>query len=160
MAVLDEILAQPTGARFFRADLHIHSFGASHDVRDTTMTGAAIVATAAREDLAIIALTDHNEIDNVESAIQASKGASIYIVPGIELSTSQGHLLCYLPTLKALRQLHGQLSIVDRGLQTSRCQQSILDCLNLLLPLGGFGVLAHVDVESGFEIEMPGAVRA
>ena len=157
MTVLDEILAQPTGACFCRADLHIHSFGASHDVKDTRMTSSAIVETAACEGLTIVALTDHNEIDNVESALQAAQGSSVYVIPGIELSTSQGHLLCYLPTLNALRRFHGQLSIVDRGLPTSRCQQSILDCLNLLSPLDGFGVLAHVDVPSGFEIQTPGA---
>lgn len=157
MTPIDDVLAQPTGARFFRADLHIHSFGASHDVRDAAMTGAAIVATAAREGLAIVAITDHNEIDNVEAALQASKSSPVYVVPGIELSTPQGHLLCYVPTLEALRRFHGQLSIVDRGLPNSRCQQSILECLNLLLPLEGFGVLAHVDIPSGFEIEVPGA---
>lgn len=157
MTLLADVLAQPIGARFFRADLHIHSFGASHDVQDAAMTGAAIVATAAREGLSIIAITDHNEIDNVEAALQASQKSGIYVLPGIELSTPQGHLLCYLPTLDALRRLHGQLSIVDRCLPTSRCQQSIFDCLNLLLPLRGFGVLAHVDIPSGFEIEVPGA---
>lgn len=157
MSVLEDILAQPIGARFYRADLHIHSRGASHDVRDATMTPEAIVATAAQEGLAIIAITDHNEIGNVEAALVAAKGSEVYVVPGIELSTPQGHLLCYLPNLDALRRLHGQLSIVDRGIATSRCQQSILDCLNLLPPLGGFGILAHVDVQSGFEIEVPGA---
>lgn len=157
MSALEDILAQPVGARFYRADLHIHSYRASHDVRDATMTGEAIVATAIREGLAIIAITDHNEIGNVESALQAAQNSAVYVVPGIELSTPQGHLLCYLPALDALRRLHGQLSIVDRGLGTSRCQQSILDCLNLLPALGGFGILAHVDVQSGFEIEVPGA---
>jgi hypothetical protein len=121
------------------------------------MTALDIASTAARENIPIIAITDHNEIDTVEAAILASPALGIYVVPGVELSTSQGHLLCYLPTLPALRRFHGQLSIVDRGLQTSRCQESIFDCLNLLVPLGGFGVLAHVDIDSGFEIEMPGA---
>jgi energy-coupling factor transporter ATP-binding protein EcfA2/histidinol phosphatase-like PHP family hydrolase len=157
VSILEDILAQPIGARFYRADMHIHSYGASHDVRDATMTPQAIVATAAREGLTIIAITDHNEIGNVEAALLAAQGSGIYVVPGIELSTPQGHLLCYLPTLDALRRLHGQLSIVDRGIATSRCQLAILDCLNLLPPLGGFGILAHVDVQSGFEIEVPGA---
>jgi hypothetical protein len=52
---LDEVVAQATGARFHRADLHIHSFGASHDVRDTSMTPEEIVSTAVREGLSIIA---------------------------------------------------------------------------------------------------------
>ena len=55
------------------------------------------------------------------------------------------------------RRLHAQLRIVDSGTQNSRCQQSLLECLTLLQPLGGFAVLAHVDIQSGFEIEVPGA---
>ena len=156
MAALDDILAQPTGARFFRADLHIHSFGASHDVKDAAMTADAIVETAAREGLSVIAITDHNEIDNVERASQLSQGTSVIVVPGVELSTPQGHLLCYLPTIDALRRLHGQLDIADRGKETSRCRHSILDCLNLLQPLSGFAILAHVDIASGFETDNPG----
>jgi predicted metal-dependent phosphoesterase TrpH len=65
MTILEQVLAQPTGARFYRADLHIHSFGGSHDVRDTTMTPSAIVSTAAREGLQVIAITDHNQIRSV-----------------------------------------------------------------------------------------------
>jgi predicted ATPase len=154
---LTTILAQSTGARFYRADLHIHSFGVSHDVRDATMTPANIIATAAQEGLSIVSLTDHNEIGNVEVAIGASKGTGILVVPGVELSTPQGHLLCYFPTYAALQRLFGQLSIVDRGSQTSRCQQSIFECLNLTQTLGGFGVLAHVDAPSGYETENQGA---
>jgi DNA repair ATPase RecN len=156
MSALDDVLAQPIGARFFRADLHIHSFGASHDVKDATMDASGIVQTAAREHLSLIAITDHNEIDNVERAIQASQGTTVLVVPAIELSTPQGHLLCYVPTVDALRRLHGQLNIVDRGKDTSRCQQSLLSCLDLLSQLGGFGILAHVDIASGFETEHPG----
>lgn len=157
MTVIDEILSKPTGAQFFRADLHIHSVDGSHDVADEAMTAIAIVETAVREGLSFIAITDHNEIAGVEPAINASKLSTLCVIPGIELSTSQGHLLCYLPSLKALQKFHGQLSIVDRGHPTSRCQQSILDCLKLLPPLGGFGILAHVDAPSGFETETPGA---
>jgi hypothetical protein len=46
--------ALPRGARFFRADLHIHSNAGSHDVSDTAATPEAIVTTAAQEGLKII----------------------------------------------------------------------------------------------------------
>jgi DNA repair ATPase RecN len=156
MLALDDVLAQPTGARFLRADLHIHSFGASHDVKDAAMTAAGIVKTAADEKLSIIAITDHNEIRNVEAGLDAARGTQVLVIPGIELSTPQGHLLCYLPTLETLRRLHGKLDIVDSGTSVSRCQQSLLECLSLLQPFGGFGILAHVDIPSGFEVEVPG----
>jgi histidinol phosphatase-like PHP family hydrolase len=158
--LLESILDQSTGAKFFRADLHIHSFGASHDVRDSTMTAEKIVETAIAEGLSLIAITDHNEIGNVEVAIKASRGQPLVVIPGVELSTPQGHLLLYVPTVDALKKLHGQLSIEDSGKQTSRCQQSILECLNKVKALNGFGILAHVDIQSGFEIENPGAKPA
>ena len=157
MTILDEILEQPTGARFYRADLHIHCAGGSHDVRDDTMTPENVVATALSERLSLVSITDHNEIDSVEAAIDAANGTGVTVIPGVELSTPQGHLLCYLPTLAALKRFYGQLSIVDHGKQTSRCQQSILECLNVLEPLHGFAILAHVDVASGFEVENAGA---
>ena len=157
MKPLEEVLQLSTGAKFFRADLHIHSFGGSHDVRDQKMTSAAIIETAIQERLSIISITDHNEISNASAAIEAAKNKPVYVVPGVELSTSQGHLLCYLPSLENLQRFYGQLTLADRGKQNSRCQQSILECLNLMSPLGGFGILAHVDIQSGFEIEVPGA---
>jgi DNA repair ATPase RecN len=155
--IIESILEQPIGARFYRADLHIHSFGASHDVRDNSMTPEGIVSTAIRENLSIIAITDHNEIGNVEAALRAANGTDLLVIPAAELSTPQGHLLCYLPTLESLAQFHGRLSIVDRGLPTSRCQESILECLNIVDSLKGFGILAHVDIKSGFEQQVPGA---
>jgi predicted metal-dependent phosphoesterase TrpH len=74
VSALSDILAQPIGAQFLRADLHIHSYGASHDVKDASMTSAAIIQTAAKEGLSIVAITDHNEISNVEPALEAARG--------------------------------------------------------------------------------------
>ena len=73
MTGLTEIVALPRGARFHRADLHIHSFGGSHDVRDRTMTPQNIVDTALAQGLGVIAVTDHNEINNVEAAMKAAE---------------------------------------------------------------------------------------
>src|ERR1700733_4643099 len=132
MSQLTEITKLPRGARFFRADLHIHSFGASHDVKDSSNTPEAIVATAAAEGLSIIAITDHNEIGGVLRAVTAAAAARVFVVPGVELSTPEGHLLCYLPTYEALQRFHAQISVVDRGTGDSRCQNAMLDRLEKL----------------------------
>ncbi len=151
----------PNGARFYRADLHIHSFGparkASHDVKDDTMTPAAIVSTAISENLDVIAITDHNEIGNVQAALDAAQGTGLLVIPGIELSTSQGHLLCYLPDLEALQAFYSQLRFVDRGTQNSRCQTGLSECMTAAHELGGFAILAHVDAPKGYETEVPGS---
>src|SRR6185437_2798999 len=78
-------------------------------------------------------------------------------IPGVELSTPQGHVLAYLPNLEALTKFYARLDVVERGTPRARYTNAIVECLNLLQSLGGFGILAHVDVPSGFETENPGA---
>lgn len=152
---LEDVLCLPNGAHFFRADMHIHSYAASHDVRDATATPAGLVASAKRDGLRIIAITDHNDIGNVEAAIAAAAGSGLLVIPGVELSTASGHLLCYLPTLDALRRFHARLTIHQAGTADSHCQEGMADCLDLLGDLDGFGVLAHVDGPKGLDVEIP-----
>ena len=120
------------------------------------MTPQEIVQTAVEQNIDVIAITDHNEIQNVQAAIAAAHGTSLYVVPAVELSTPQGHLLCYLPTFDALQTFFGRLNLADRGASNSRCQTSILECLQLLERMDAFGILAHVDAPSGFEAKNPG----
>jgi energy-coupling factor transporter ATP-binding protein EcfA2 len=155
MSPLSECLTLPSGAQFYRADLHVHSYNASHDIRDETMTPEAVVATAISEGLHVIAIADHNEIGGVQPALRAAEGKGLYIVPAVELSTSEAHLLCYLPNFEALQTFYARLKIADKGKGTSRCQTAILECLGLLDEFAGFGVLAHVEVPSGFEHDHP-----
>ncbi len=154
--ISDEIAALPSGARFLRADLHIHSFGASHDVKDATMTASAIVDTAVSEGLALIALTDHNEICNVPDALKAAAGKPILVVPAVELSTPEGHLLVYFTDYESLSNFHAKLDFADRGTQGSRCQTDLLECLKRIDITKSFAVLAHVDAQAGLEDKLPG----
>ncbi|WP_369053184.1 TrlF family AAA-like ATPase [Burkholderia gladioli] len=153
---LKECLTQSNGARFYRGDLHIHSYAASHDVSDTGMTPQAIVDTAVQENLHIIAVADHNEIGNVQAAVAAGVAAGILVIPAVELSTPDGHLLCYFPTVTALAQFHGRLELADRGLANSRCRSAMYACLDLAQQLDGFCILAHVDGGNGLETNAPG----
>jgi energy-coupling factor transporter ATP-binding protein EcfA2 len=157
MASIPQITDLPRGAHFVRADLHIHSFVGSHDVKDTSATPEGIVATAAREGLKIIAITDHNEISGVAAAVAAAAAYEMLVVPAVELSTPEGHLLCYLPTIDALQRFYAQVDIGDRDTQNSHCRNSMLDCLNKLSTHKGFGILAHIDAANGFETAVPGA---
>ena len=157
MEELPDITGLSRGARFVRADLHIHSVAGSHDVTDASATPAAIVSTAAKEGLKIVAIADHNEIDGVAPALTAAAAADILVVPAVELSTPEGHLLCYLPNYENLQRFHAQLDIVDRRTPNSRCRNAMLDCLKKLLPLGGFAMLAHVDAPGGLEVEVTGS---
>ena len=153
---LSQCIELESGSRFYRGDLHIHSHSASHDVTDSEMTPQAIVATAVRENLNIIAIADHNEITNIQAALKAGSDAGILVIPAVELSTPEGHLLCYFPTYETLASFHGRLDLADRGLPNSRCRTSMHACLEIIKALDGFGILAHVDGGDGLETNDPG----
>jgi ABC-type lipoprotein export system ATPase subunit len=138
------------GANFLRADLHIHSYGefGSFDVTDDAMAPQAIVDSAIANGLSIISITDHNEIQNCNTAITYAIGKNVLVIPGIEISTTQGHLLAYFESYKELRDFYGKLTI---NKERTLCNQGIVECLDLASLFNGVGILAHIELSSGFE---------
>lgn len=138
------------GAFFHRGDLHIHSFGqgGSYDVTDEQMTPENIVTKAIEKNLSVISITDHNNIKNSIAAVIAASDTKLLVIPGVEISTTQGHLLVYFPTAQKLEDFYGKLSF-----DTARkfCSQGIHDCMEYAVKYDGFGILAHIEVGSGFE---------
>lgn len=150
MTVISEIRNESNGAQFRRADLHIHSFGdtGSYDVTDTNMSPENIVDTAITENLQIIAITDHNQIGNISRALKHAEGKPILVVPGVELSTPQGHFLVYFPTLQSIERFYGKLNISS---DKKTCYDTIPQCLKFADEFEGFGICAHIDLDNGFE---------
>ncbi len=154
MSLLQEIQNESNGAQFRRADLHIHSFGedGSYDVKDATMTPEGIIDTAIAERLDLIAITDHNQIANVRSALKYAEGKPLLVIPGVELSTPQGHLLVYFETADHLQRFFGKLTISD---DRKACHNTISQCLRFAEEFNGFGICAHVELDSGLEKAHP-----
>ena len=149
-----KISSQSGGADFCRADLHIHSFGegGSYDVKDPSMTVENIIDVALHERLSVISITDHNTIGNVSKALSYAVGKKLIVIPGVELSTPNGHLLVYFPTLRNIESFLGKLEISD---DKRSCSQPMIQCLNLASQYEGFGIAAHIEVDSGFDVAMP-----
>ena len=154
VSLLQEIQNESNGAQFRRADLHIHSFGdgGSYDVTDALMTPESIVDTAIAERLHLIAITDHNQIANVRPALEYAAGKGLLVVPGVELSTPQGHLLVYFETADQLQRFFGRLTISD---DRRACHNTIPQCLRFAAEFGGFGICAHIELDSGLEKAHP-----
>lgn len=152
---LADITSIDNGAKFYRADLHIHSFGkyASYDVTDSLMTPQGIIDEALKENIKVISITDHNEIGNIPAALEYAAGKDILVIPGVELSTSQGHLLVYFETYEKIRSFLGELSI---SADKKQCDVTITGALDLTKKYGGFGIAAHIDIDAGFENYTPG----
>jgi len=150
----DDILQQSSGALFRRADLHLHSFGpgGSYDVANAGMTLEAIVDTALKENMEVIAITDHNAVGNVRRAVEQAKGKPVLVVPGVELSTPQGHLLIYCPTPELLEAFVGKLDISG---DKKACSSPAWQCLKTAGDFGGFGICAHIDLDAGIEKAHP-----
>ncbi|WP_322026688.1 TrlF family AAA-like ATPase [Burkholderia sp. BCC1977] len=154
MSLLQEIQNESNGAQFRRADLHIHSFGegGSYDVTGATMTPEGIVDTAIAERLDLVAITDHNQVANVRPALKYADGKQLLVIPGVELSTPQGHLLVYFETADQLQRFFGKLTISD---DRKACHNTISQCLRFAEEFNGFGICAHIELDSGFEKAHP-----
>ncbi len=158
MTQLRDIIALANGARFVNVDLHIHSFGASHDVRDRSMTPAAIVDSAVRQGLSVIAITDHNSAANVQAAIdhaQQQYSSRLLVLAGVEVTTSHGHLLVYFAPDRVddLGRFLMRLDLVgELGAENTHTAKSMTDTIAEANRLGGICVAAHIDrAKTGFE---------
>jgi hypothetical protein len=79
----------PESTRFGRADLHMHT---------TVSDGAATVRDLLdlierRGHLDVVAITDHDRLDATWWAVENQNRYSFDIVPGVEVSSAQGHVL-------------------------------------------------------------------
>src|SRR6266540_1405322 len=79
------------GATFIRVDLHVHTHQDS-DAAPAPDLGAYIEA-AIGSGLGVLAITDHNTVQFVRPAMKAAEGKQLLVLPGIEISTHDGHLL-------------------------------------------------------------------
>jgi len=71
-----------------KADLHIHS-NYSNDGRSTV---DEIIDAAVKKGLGCIAITDHNSF---EAYALAKDNGKVIVIPGIEVSSKEGHILAY-----------------------------------------------------------------
>jgi len=75
-------------------DLHIHSCLTENAAED--MTPSNIVLAAKVLSLDVIAIADHNAIDNIKPAVILAKENNIMLLPAVEITTAEEvHLVCY-----------------------------------------------------------------
>ena len=148
------------GSRFLNVDLHIHTYGGSSDVQDIGMTPEAIVDSAVKQGLYVIAITDHNSDKNVQAAIERAAqnyAAQILVLPGIEVTTAHGHLLVYFSPERT-QDLSKFISRLDlngeMGMDNTRTlAKSMSDTIAEADKLGGICIAAHIDREkTGFDM--------
>lgn len=105
-----------------KADLHIHTAYSA----DGTATVAAILEHVARHtDLDVIAITDHDEIEGALEAVALAPRYGIEVIPGVEVTTADGHLLALYVTENVPAKL------------------SLVETIDYVANLGGVCIAAH-----------------
>lgn len=113
---------------------------------------AATIAMARDRDLRVIAITDHNTIRNVSAAV-ALGSSDLLVLPGIEISTADGHLLGIfgsdqMPQLEDLvRPAILQLRELPSG--GFRSTRSMAELIREIALRGGLSIPAHIDTADG-----------
>jgi predicted metal-dependent phosphoesterase TrpH len=103
------------------ADLHIHTIYSY----DGTASVPAVLTQARKLDLNVIAITDHDEIAGSLKALALAPKYGVDVIPGIEITTSEGDLLALNITEKVERNL----SLIETVLRVG--------------DLGGFCIASH-----------------
>jgi len=159
MVLLKDVLQVDNGASFHSVDLHVHTYGASDDVKDTWMTPEAIIDSAVSQALRVIAITDHNNDMNGQRAVEYAESQypdEILVLPGVEVTTAHGHLLAYFSPdrLADLATFLSRLDLIgEKGAKDTRTQKSMADAIAEAERLGGICIAAHIDREkTGFHM--------
>jgi len=116
-----------------KVDLHLHSC-----VSDGKYTPAEVVAKAAGLGLAVIALTDHDNVDGIAAALEAARNfPGLKVIPGVEISTDEAegevHMLGYF-----IDYTHPELLatlVKSRETRVGRAQDMVYKLAGLGLPL-------------------------
>ncbi len=164
-------------------DLHIHS--CLSPCGDHDMTPNNIAGMAALKGLHIVALTDHNSVDNCRAFYAAAKRQGLIPVAGIEVTTAEEvHIVCLFPTLEVAEEfgdvfrnyrilyknnktLFGEQLILDENderigeeeyLLLNATSLSIDDTYTLAMSYGAAVFPAHIDREENGIINTLGCV--
>lgn len=154
-------------------DLHMHS-PLSPCAQESMLPGP-VVERCLAYGLDVIAITDHNTVDNVLPYFEEGKDRGLIVVPGMELETQEGiHLVCLFDscetlfawdeTVKPFRTVQkndaryfGNQWIVSRAGELLREEERMLldsmtisvdDVIPAVHRLGGLCIAAHADKPS------------
>ncbi|HPG37773.1 MAG TPA: PHP domain-containing protein [bacterium] len=88
---------------WYKADLHIHTV--LSPCADLSMGPVNIVNTAIKNNLDIIAITDHNSAENVQTVMQVAQNTPLNVIPGMEVYTREdAHMICLFENLETVLQ--------------------------------------------------------
>lgn len=153
----DPITRSTRGARFYKADLHLHTPG-SHDFDCDGEEVAPEDYVDALEEagLDLVAITDHDYGDWYDGVREASEGREVEVLPGVEITTPGGgshevHLVAIFPpeNSEAVNAVLGAQGLLTENQGEAISDDNIWNICEEILGYGGIPILAHIDATCG-----------
>ena len=163
----NEIIELKNGANFYRCDLHVHT-SQSLCYKDKNATAEDIINEAKIKGINLIAITDHNDIGNIEEYIKIGKEKGVYVLPGLEITCNGGRRGIHIIALfdesinrDKIIDLLTQIGITSelRGKEEAITNCTIEDVLKYIKKLNGLTIAAHADSTFGIIDDLEGKTR-
>jgi predicted metal-dependent phosphoesterase TrpH len=158
--------------RWLRADLHVHT--CLSPCAELMMSPRRIVEEALHRELDLIAVTDHNSAENVAAVVKAVRGASVAVLPGMEICSSEEvHVLALFESvaealkmqeavyrgisgkntpeafgLQVIANEHDEVEGFQEKLLIGATAMSIDEVVRRIHELGGLAIASHIDRET------------
>jgi hypothetical protein len=141
-------------ACLWAVDLHVHTPGSADASDDDYGTAADIVCAAIAAGIDAIAITDHNTAVWCDAVAAAAAGTDLIVLPGVEISTTEGHLLAIWEEGSASSVIDDVLVVLgiktpDRGKLDIAAKFGLADTAKHVVEAGGVAIAAHVDKPRG-----------
>ena len=157
------------GAVFHRCALQVNPHDYSGTFRGKEVAGdagshaKAIVEKAAEIGISVLAITDHNNVNEIEAFRDAAASRGITIFPGFELSSSEGiHVLCIYPPNteeEKLGRFLGEFGIYGTESSSDLSSLPLVEILQKVRTQGGITIAAHVTTAKGLFKILEGKAR-
>jgi len=158
---MNHITRGNSGARFRKADLHVHTPG-SYDYKQKSLDPSDLVDAFIDEGLELVVAADHNctgwfrELHKEAN----SRPESLEVLPGVEITTPQGgdnqiHVVGVFPPDNStkIQQLLGKIDVDPTNPSDTQASQRIPEICEHIQDRGGLPILAHIDGHSGAHTE-------
>ncbi|MEK6591366.1 MAG: TrlF family AAA-like ATPase [Nitrospinota bacterium] len=173
-----EILEMHNGAKFYWADLHIHtpkwhrfSLPSGVNKNDKDKIARFYIEKAKKEGIEILGITEHNDVEWIDSIRKAANGSGIVIFPGFEITTVSGkdgiHLICLFNPDTNSGELDHLLSNIEltpserfNPDNTPRAfNKGVNEVIKIIRDKGGICIAPHIFNENGLLKETEGQIR-
>ena len=162
-------LSLPSGASYFKCALQVNpdhyasTFRGQASVGDALTHAREVVDKAVELDISVLAVTDHNDAGGVAAFRAAADSHEVIVLPGFELTTSEGiQVLCIYPpeaTEPQLGRFLGELGIRGTEPSSALSDKTFEEMVEMVPRQGGITVAAHATLNKGLFRALHGQAR-